>query len=179
MEESLEALFADLEARADGLYLAERDAELADLSSGEYAEVTLASRLHACVGTTLVLTVAGVGRLQGRLLRVGSDWCLMALVSSGQEWVVRLAAVEAVRGASDAAVNERARSVLARLGLRSTLREMAQSGMPIVVWQRDGTQSRGLPMRVGADFVEMVEIAAEGGGPSVLLSFDAIAAVTG
>lgn len=177
--DNLDDLFEDLEAQAEGLHLAERDAELADRSLGEYASVTMAGRLHASVGTAISVKVAGVGGLQGRLLRVGSDWCLVSAEPSGQEWVVRLAAVTEVSGAAHGAVGEPARPVTTRLGLRSALREMVEAGVVVVAWLGDGTQHRGLPLRVGADFVE---IAAESDPPAqrlLLLPFDALAAFTG
>ncbi len=176
--DSLDDLFADLEAQAEGLHLAERDAELADRSQGEYASVTLASRLHGSVGATLGLRVLGVGRLVGQVVRSGSDWLLLAAESSGQQWVIRFAAVDEVRGAPHRAVSEPARSVTSRLGIRSALREMAESGSGAVLWRTDGTQVRGLPVRTGADFVE-VAVAESAPVHSVLVPFDALAAITG
>ena len=42
--ESMFAVFDDLEQQAEGLHLAERDAEVADLTLAEYTRVTLAAR---------------------------------------------------------------------------------------------------------------------------------------
>lgn len=62
-----------------------------------------------------------------------------------------------VRGLSQRAVSEPARSVVTRLGLRSALREVAESGLSVVFAQVDGSQLRGVVLRVGADFVEIRE----------------------
>ena len=154
-EEKLLDLFEDLEQQAAGLHLAERDAEIADRSRSEYASVTLVSRLHGSVDAVVTLDVIGVGVLEGTLLRVGADWCLVRSSPSGHEWIVALAAVKRAGGLTDRAVNERARSVVARLGLGSALRGVADTHAVIVVHHVDGTQGRGRLARVGADFVEL------------------------
>ena len=155
-EDRLGGLFEDLEQQAEGLHLAERDAELADRSRSEYAGVTFASRLHASVGGTVSLAVTGVGPLQGTLTRVGTDWCLLEAAPAGPEWVVALAAVRQAGGLSERAVSEVARPVVARLSMRSALRGIAESRAEVLVHHVDGTQLRGLLGRAGADFVEVV-----------------------
>ena len=178
-EGSLHGLFEDLEQQAEGLHLAERDAEVTDRSRAEYAQVTLTARMHASVGRNLSLRVQGIGRLEGLLVRVGSDWCLLRTETTGQEWVVRLDAFVEVRGLSPRAVSEPARSVLARLGLGSALRHVAESGSVVVLDCVDGSQRRGTLVRVGADFVELAggtpHRASDPGG--CVLPFAALAAI--
>lgn len=154
-DQLLGGLFEDLEQQAEGLHLAERDAEVADRSRAEYSQVTLAARLHASVGGVPSLRVQGVGTLEGLLVRVGLDWCLVRTEPAGQEWIVRLAALLGARGLSARAVSEPARSVLARLGLGSALRHVAESGAGVVLEHVDGGRQRGTIVRVGADFVEI------------------------
>ena len=166
-EEELFAVLDDLEQQAEAAWGAERVAELADRSRAEYAAVALAGRLHASVDRELTLVLAGRGPVTGRLQRVGEGWCLLR--GPGQDWVVRVGAVLAVRGASPRAVPEMARSPLARLGLGSALRRIADTGLGCVVHLVDGTQHEVVLSRVGADFAE----AADG----TLLAFAAIAAV--
>ena len=48
------------------------------------------------VGERVMFSVAGVGRLRGAVVRVGADWLLAD--DGTHEWLVRLAAVEEVRG---------------------------------------------------------------------------------
>ena len=105
------------------------------------------------------------------LQRVGPDWCLAH--GAAQDWVVRLAAVVAVSGASARAVPEVAWSPVARLGLGSALRRLADARERCVVRGTDGTAREGVLARVGADFVEV----SVGEGRSVLLALDSIAAV--
>ena len=170
-EEELFAVLDDLEQQAEALYDAERDAELADRSRAEYQQVTLASRLMASVGTPLRLDVTGVGTVSGTLDRVGAGWCLLS--GHAQDWVLRLEAVAAVHGASDRSLPEVAWSPVARLGLGSALRRLADAGERCVLHLLDGTAHDALLRRVGADFVE----AGVGGGRTVLVAFSALAAV--
>lgn len=170
-DDELFALLDDLEQQAEALYDAERDADLADRSRAEYAQVTLAGRLMASVGRELGLSLVGVGAVTGTLQRVGPDWCL--LHGSGQDWVVRTAVVLRVRGASERAVPELAWSPVASLGLGSALRRVADSRSPCRVHLVDGAQHEVLLTRVGRDFVE----AAGPDGQALLFPFGQLAAV--
>ncbi|RYU12854.1 hypothetical protein [Nocardioides iriomotensis] len=154
-EERLLAVFDDLEQQAEGLALGTRDAELAELGRSEYAAVDLASRLHGAVGSRVRLGVRGVGALDGRLARVGSDW--MLLETDPHEWLVRIAALDQVRGLGERAVDPRHRAPTARLGLGSALRGVAEERDPVLVHLLDGGTVRGTPRRVGADFVELAD----------------------
>src|SRR5262249_55761734 len=103
-DEQLFELLDDLEHQAQALYDADRASELADRSRAEYVAVTLVSRLMASVDDDVTLDLTGVGQVAGRLGRVGPDWCLVH--GPGQDWVVRLAAVACVEGASPRSVPE-------------------------------------------------------------------------
>lgn len=152
-EQRLLAVFDDLEQQAEGLALAERDARVADLSREEYAGLDLLARLHAALDCEVTLAVAGVGRLQVTVVRVGSDWLLLA--DGAQEWLVPLVAVEEVRGLPDRAVVAARRPAVARLGLGSVLRSIAADAATVVVHRRTGEVLRAQVRRVGADFVEL------------------------
>lgn len=173
-EEQLFGFLDDLEQQADGLYAAERDAELADRSRSEYRQVGLAARLMASLEHDLVVHLSGVGPVRGRLERVANGWCL--LTAPGQDWIVPLSAVGAVEGASDRAVPAVAWSPVTRLGLGSALRRLADAGERCVVRRTDGAAHEGVLRRVGQDFVEVVEGEA-GGARVVLVAFSALAAV--
>ena len=170
-DEDLFAVLDDLEQQAEALYAAERDAELADRARAEYGAVTLASRLMASVGSELSVTVVGVGRLTGTLLRVSTGWLLLG--AGGSEWVVPLAAVSSVGGASPRSVPEVAWSPLTRLGPGSALRRLSEAGEPCLVHLADGTVHEARLARVGSDFVELTV----GDGRVELVSFAALAAV--
>jgi hypothetical protein len=169
-EDDLFSLFDDLEGRAESLYDAERVTELADRSHAEYRQVTLASRLMATTGDDVTLDVLGVGPVPGRLERVGEDWCLLS--GGAQDWIVALAAVGAVHGASERSVPELAWSPLTRLGLGAALRRLAETGDRCVLHLCDGTARDGVVRRVGRDFVEL-RVA---GNRSALIAFDGLAA---
>jgi hypothetical protein len=171
-DDRLDDLFDDLEQQAEGLALGERDAEVAEQRRWEYAQVDLASRLFGSVGGRLLVTVAGVGAVDGRLRRVGDGWCL--LDAGAREWIVRLAAVGSLRGLGDRAVAPPGRSVTARLGVGSALRGVAETRADTVVHRTDGSLLRGVLGRVGADFVELR--VGEGGQVEVV-PFGALAAV--
>lgn len=170
-DERLFAFLDDLEQQAEALYDADRAGELADRSRSAYSDVTLAGRLMASVDASLTLDLLGVGPVSGLLQRVGPDWCL--LHGSAQDWVVPMAAVAAVDGASERAVPEVAWSPLARLGLGSALRRLADTGQPCRVHATDGTVRDGVLGRVGRDFVEAVT----GRDRTVLLPLATVAGV--
>ena len=171
-EEELFALLDDLEQQAEALYDAERGYELADRSRSEYQQVTLASRLMASVGGDVVLDVRGVGVVNGVLERVGTGWCLVS--GSGQDWIVALTAVLAVRGASERSSPEVAWSPVTRLGLGSALRRLAEAGERCVLHLEDGRLLDGVVRRVGADFVE-VTVGED--GRTMLVPYAGLAAV--
>src|SRR4051794_717227 len=153
-EERLLEVFDDLEQQAEGLALAGRDVDVAEQTRAEYAHVDLAARLHASVGRALRLDVLGLGLVDARLARVGEGWCLLG--DGAVEWLVRTAALSAVRGLSDRGRGAEARPVTARLGVASALRGVAEARSVVVVHHLDGGSQRGVLARVGADFVEVV-----------------------
>ncbi len=168
-------LFDDLEQQAEGLALAERDAAVAELGRAEYAEVELVSRLHASVGHPVQLHVQGLGLVGGRLGRVGAGWCMLSAEPPATgETVVRIGALMSLRGVSPRAVPEAVRGPLARLGLGSVLRTLAETREAVVLVLVDGEARRGVLRRVGADFAE-VGVGADGG--SEVVPFSAVAAV--
>jgi hypothetical protein len=171
-EEELFAYLDDLEGQAGALYAAERGPELADRSRAEYQSVTLAARLMAAVDHDVTLELAGVGPVSGRLTRVATGWCLLR--GAGQDWVVRLGAVAAVHGASDRAVPEVAWPPVARLGMRATLRRLADAAEPCSLHLTDGHRHDGTLQRVGADFVE---VSTGEVGRLVLVALEHVAAV--
>lgn len=153
-DERLFDLFDDLEGQAEALYADERDAEVADRSRAEYAGVTLAARLMASVGRQVELEVAGAGRVAGTLLRVGDGWCVLRSALGDRDWLLALAALIAADGLSERALPEVAWSPLARLGLGSALRRLADDAAPVLVITQAGERHSVVLTRVGADFVE-------------------------
>lgn len=150
-------LFDELEQQAAGLELERRDAEVDDRLRDEYAEVDLASRLHASVGRPVGFGLLGSGDVRGTLVRVGADWCLLEVdgPAAPHELLVRQGALVVAHGLSERAVPAGARPVLSRLTLASCLRRLAESGERQVVGTTDGGRRTGEIGRVGADFVEL------------------------
>jgi hypothetical protein len=146
-------LLADLEGQADGLQLAERAVEVHELSVAQYAEVELVGRLHASVGRDVRVGTVDGHDLRGRLVSVGADW--VSLDDGRGDCFVPLAGVTLIGGLARGARPEAARSLAARLSFRSVLRGIAAEGGSCAVHLSGGRVLRGVPERVGADFVEL------------------------
>ena len=133
--------------------------------------MTLAGRLMASVGRELGVGVRGVGLLRGTLERVANGWLLLR-TEAGVDWIVREAALTTVTGGSERAVPAVAWEAVARLGIGSALRRLADTGERCLLHLLDGTRSEGELRRVGADFVEV-----DDAGRLSLVSLAALAAV--
>jgi hypothetical protein len=152
-EESMFALFDDLEQQAEGLHLAGRDADVADLRIAEYSRISLAARLHASLGLDLRVRLVGGDVVRGRLARVGEDWLL--LVEGSAEWIVRHQGVVTVNGLSSRADSEETWSVIDRLTLRAVLRHLSYENEPCLVHFIDDQRIEGRIGRVGGNFFEL------------------------
>ena len=174
-EHELFALFDDLEGQAAAAWEADRETELADRARTEYGSVTLASRLRASRGETISVDLPHVGRVEGRVDRVGESWVLLS--GRGQDWIVPLRWITGVRGASARSVPEVAWSPIDRLGLRSALRRVADADARCLVHLADGTRQEAYVARVGADFLECRAAADPAGDDLLLVAYDAVVAV--
>lgn len=176
-ERRLLDLFEDLEQQAEGVALAARDAEIAELARAEYAEVELASRWHASLGCQVEVTGHHGLVLRGRVAGTGDGWCLVEESdqhgADAQEWLVALGHVVAVRGLSPQAHPPAVRPLTSRLGLGSALRGVADERQPVTIVRSDGKRRSGRLVRVAKDFVELL---VEDGGTEVV-PFEAITAV--
>jgi hypothetical protein len=152
-EESMFAVFEDLEQQATGLHLVERDAEVADLSVAEYARIGLGARLHASLGRELRVRLVGGHQVSGRLARVGEDWLLV--VEGSSEWIVRYEGVLTLTGLSPRANSEETWSVMDRLTLRALLRRLSSASESCLVHFVDDQRIDGRVGRVGRDFFEL------------------------
>lgn len=152
-EETMFAMFDDLEQQAEGLALADRAAEVAELAVAEYAQLSLASRLHASLERQVRVRLVGGMVVGGRLVRVGEDWLMVA--DDTMEHVIRREAVLALSGLSARAVKEETWGVVDRLSLRALLRRLAASASTCAVQFLDGQSLEGRVGRVGRDFLEL------------------------
>lgn len=148
-------LFADLDAQADALELAERAAEIGERARIEIARLALLDRLRAALDTTLRLELAGGVALTGTVQRVGVDWLLLD-EGAGREALVALPAVQTVLGLGRlSAVPGSGGQVLARLTLRSALRGIARDRSGVQLHLTGGGVVAATIDRVGADFLEV------------------------
>lgn len=170
-EDQLFELLDDLERQAAAAYAEEREWEIADVARADYAQVTLASRLMASLESDVSLEVAGIGRLAGRLVRLGDGWLVLAGRST---WLVVLPAVISVTGASARSRHEDSWDLRHRLGLRSVLERLAEQGSHCLIHRCDGSSASSRISRIGADFVEAEE---RGPGHETLIALTQIAAV--
>ena len=149
-------LFADLEVDADGLAQRERDAEIAERTRLELASLALLDRLRAGIGQRVGIDVLGAGRITGRISRVGPVWLLLD-VDSRQGWAVSLSAVTGVQGLQAAAHPQPAGTSTGRATWASAFRSLSRDREVVLVRRIDGAAVRGVPARVGRDFVEVWE----------------------
>jgi hypothetical protein len=148
-----DAMFADLEAQADALDVAERAGEVDERVRAELGTLTLLDRLHPAIGSPVRLRTAG-GVVAGTVSRVGPDWVLLDQ-DNGREALVRLGAVTAIGGLGRlTAAPDSLDPVTARLGLWFVLRRIARDRSPLTVRLTDGSTLHATVDRVGADFVE-------------------------
>jgi hypothetical protein len=151
-------LFDDLSGQLEAAEQADRAAESAELRRLELSRVTLADRFAGAVGSTVTLSVQGVDPLTGVLTQVGRDWVL--LQKAGTESLIAFSAIAAVTelpvapGPPTAGVDR-------SLGLGFVLRGLARDRAPVSVVMRAGTTFTGTIDRVGADFLDLAEHAAD------------------
>jgi hypothetical protein len=159
-----EALFADLEAEAATEEAAERRAEVADRTRAEVGRLRLIDRLAPALHQQTALRVALIGHaaIGGSLRAVGSDWLLLDQ-GPGSEWLIALAAVQAIQGLGPASAEPGWEGLVgARLDLRVALRRVVRDRSRVMVGLTSGDTVSGRLARVGADHVEL---AAQGSGP--------------
>jgi hypothetical protein len=150
-----DGLFADLEAQADALANAERDAEIEERTRAETGQLGLVDRLRPAIGMPIKLRCLGGVTLAGQLRQVGAEWLLLD-EGSGREAAVVLASVTTVAGLGRlSAVPNTMRQVESRLGIRHLLRGIARDRSVLRAHLLDGTIVDGTLDRVGADFVEI------------------------
>jgi hypothetical protein len=150
-------LFADLDAQAEALLIAERAAEIDDRTRYEAGQLTLVDRLRPAIGSQLRLRCAGGVAIAGRLDRVHPEWLLL-LEPTGREALLASAAVQSISGLGAWSGMPGGQSrVDARLSLRYALRTIARDRSTVRVQLADGSALDGTLDRVGLDFVELAE----------------------
>ena len=152
-------LFADLDAQAEAAERADRAAESAELRRLELSRVAFGERLAGTVGGSVTLSAAGSEPLTGELAQVGADWLLLDTGGGGDVLVV-VSAVLSVTGLPAASAPP-ADEIDRRLGLGAVLRRLARDRATVRVGLRNGAGVTGTIDRVGADFLDLAEHAAD------------------
>lgn len=154
-------LFADLQAQFEQEESAEERAEAGSRARAEIGALALVDRLRGSIGGQLSLTVCGAGQLAGDLEEVGADWLLLA-DDAGRDVLVATAAVRAVTGLGRRTGTPGTPSLVrGRLDLRHALRGLARDRATVQVVLDDGAVLVGTVDRVGADYLELAEHAAD------------------
>jgi hypothetical protein len=151
-------LFADLEAQAQALSVAEREAEVAELTRLEASRLELANRLRAALGATIKVRCLGAAMITGQLSAVGSGWILVD-EDAGREALVATSAILSIAGLGRLTAAPGS-SVDARLGIGRALRGLARERSVLRACLIDSTVLDGTLDRVGSDFVELAVHAA-------------------
>jgi hypothetical protein len=150
-------LFDDLEAQAEAYDAAEFEAEVSERVRYEVGQLRLIDRLRAAVDHQIDVGCQGVGRVRGRLARVGADWLLLAERADRQA-MVPSAAITSIGGlGAMSAVPGSEGKVAARLDFRRALRGVARDRSAVQTQLVDGSVVIGTLDRVGADFIEVAE----------------------
>lgn len=146
-------LFADLDAQLESEAIREREAEVADRTRHERAQIDMQAKLLASVGADPV-TVRLAGRTVAGVVRdVGPDWLLLENDSGGSS-LVATAAVRVITGVSPGAVLP---SVVGRrFGLGLALRGISRD-RSVVELVAEGLRLVGTIDVVGSDHVQLAE----------------------
>jgi hypothetical protein len=150
-------LFADLESQAHALSVAERDAEVAELTRLETSRLELASRLRPALGAAVRVRCLGGMALAGRLSAIGTGWVLLE-EDAGREAFVATAAVVSIAGLGR--LSAPGPALDARLGFGRALRGLARDRSVLRACLIDAGVVDGTLDRVGSDFVEFAVHAA-------------------
>ncbi len=146
-------LFEDLEAQGAEMHRAALDAEVADRTRRERAQVTLRSRLAVTAGAVRMALVGGVV-VEGVVDDTGSDWCVIRDVS-GRQWLVPFWAMLHVEGLGWSGAGEG--DVGRRLRIGFALRGLARDRAPVYLHLLGEGVWSGTIDAVGADHLDFGE----------------------
>lgn len=150
-------LFDDLEAQLELEESRELDAEVADRTRRERAQLDLQSRLLANQGASVGARL-GSGVLTGTVVDVGPDWLMLEM---RPEWpvLVSLAALRSVTGLAPGAIATS--TVARRFALGSALRAVSRDRATVALTDIDARITVGTIDVVGADHLEIAEHASD------------------
>lgn len=147
-----DALFDDLEGQLAEAARREWEAEVADRTRKERAEVRWDERAAASIGCTLAV-MTGAGRVTGVLRDVGRDWLLIDLVDD-RPAIVPTRSVLSVSGLLARSESHPARR---KFALGVALRAVSRDRLPVAVHDQRGGVVVGTLDLVGMDYLEIAE----------------------
>jgi len=176
-----ERLFTDLEAEAAELAEQDRAAEIADRTRSELARTVWIDRLRAVTGAEVRVRLLGADLVDGTVVQVGTDWLLIR--AGANDVLVPAHAVVGVEGlgATAAVVSAPQSGEVSGMTWTAAWRVLARDRASVRVVRAGGSTVHGVPVRVGADFVELdpaldAEHPSSSGSRRVLVPYAAITA---
>jgi hypothetical protein len=145
-------LFAELEAEAAELADRRRDAEIADRTRAELARTRWVDRVRASTGATVRLRLLGADLVEGTVLQVAADWLLLR--AGAHDVLVPAHAVVGIEGVG-AATSPPADLPGGAPTWPAAWRVLARDRARVRLVRAGGSTVHGVPVRVGADFVEL------------------------
>lgn len=153
-------LFDDLEAQLVALEQAELEAEVAESTRSQRGSLLLLEALTADVGRSLSIEALGIGRVEGQLYEVGSNWCMLETAVHGparrRSVLMSVPAIQSVTGLSGA-VDQRQGASGRRFDMRSALRALARDRAMVRIHLASGSTVSGTIDRVGRDHVDLAD----------------------
>lgn len=146
-------LFADLEAQLLAEQRRELQAEVADRTRCEQAEVTVLDRVARSLGD-VVTVVTGAGAVRGVLEDVGKDW-LLVQEEGRHAALLPMTAVTALVGLANRSDDDRGMG--RRFGVGVALRAIARDRAPVAIHDVSGGLATGTIDKVGADHLDLAE----------------------
>lgn len=146
-------LFADLEAQLLADERRELQAEVADRTRRERAEVTVLDRAARSIGS-VVTVVTGAGSVRGTLDDLGKDW-LLVQEQGRHAALVPMAAVTALVGLATRSDDDRGMG--RRFGVGVALRAVARDRAAVAIHDVAGGLATGTIDKVGADHIDLAE----------------------
>ena len=146
-------LFADLEAQLLAEQRRELQAEVADRTRRERAEVTVLDRAARSLGA-VVTVVTGAGAVRGALEDVGKDW-LLVQEEGRHAALLPMSAVTALIGLASHSDDDR--GLGRRFGIGVALRAIARDRAPVAIHDVAGGLAVGTIDKVGADHLDLAE----------------------
>jgi hypothetical protein len=154
-------LFADLSAQFEEEAAAAERGESASRARAEIGALRLVDRLGGALGQPVVLSCRGAGRVAGVLTDAGVDWLLVE-DDRGSEHLVATAVVTTVAGLGRrTAPPVEGAAARVRPDLRRALKGLARDRAVVQLVLDDGALLTGTIDRVGADYLELAEHAAD------------------